>query len=71
MPWLTRQTNVSSEAPSGDAAISVVEPPPFFHGVVRQSPARMIRMPVLVSHDSSQGSAGRARSAARNRFARS
>src|SRR5260370_149256 len=38
---LTRQSNVSSDAPDGSAAISVVEPPPFFHGVVRQSTARM------------------------------
>jgi hypothetical protein len=33
---LTRQSNVSSEAPSGLTAISVVEPPPFFHGVALQ-----------------------------------
>src|SRR5260370_2673401 len=39
---LTRQSNVSSDAPDGSAAISVVEPPPFFQGVVRQSLARMI-----------------------------
>ena len=39
---LMRQSNVSSDAPEGPTAISVVEPPPFFHGVVRQSPARMI-----------------------------
>jgi hypothetical protein len=32
---LMRQANVSSEAPDGSTAISVVEPPPFFHGVVR------------------------------------
>jgi hypothetical protein len=28
-------------------AISVVEPPPFFHGVVLQSQARMIRIAVV------------------------
>src|SRR5260370_3666798 len=39
---LTRQSNVPSDAPGGSAAISVVEPPPFFHGVVRQSLARTI-----------------------------
>src|SRR5260370_42405123 len=38
---LRRQSNVSSDAPDGSAGISVVEPPPFFHGVVRQSTARM------------------------------
>ena len=30
---LMRQSKVSSEAPGGATAISVVEPPPFFHGV--------------------------------------
>src|SRR5258708_20233352 len=39
---LTRQSNVSSDARDGSAAISVVEPPPFFQGVVGQSLARMI-----------------------------
>src|SRR5260370_18095661 len=39
---LMRQANVSSEAPDGSIAISVVEPPPFFQGVVRYSLARMI-----------------------------
>src|SRR6202030_3434840 len=44
---LTRQSKASSEAPAGPIAISVVEPPPFFHGVVLQSPARMIRTAVV------------------------
>src|ERR1700730_18028108 len=39
---LMRQSNISNDAPSGAAAISVVEPPPFFQGVVRQSLARTI-----------------------------
>src|SRR6202011_1414168 len=39
---LMRQPNISNDAPSGAAAISVVEPPPFFQGVVRQSLARTI-----------------------------
>ena len=37
---LTRQSKSSSEAPAGWTAISVVEPPPFFQAVVRQSLAR-------------------------------
>ncbi|HTC98134.1 MAG TPA: hypothetical protein VK734_10435 [Bradyrhizobium sp.] len=39
---LMRQSKLSRVAPNGAAAISVVEPPPFFHGVVRQSLARTI-----------------------------
>jgi hypothetical protein len=39
---LTRQSKLSSEASIGPTAISVVEPPPFFHGLVRQLAARMI-----------------------------
>ena len=30
---LTRQSNVASPAPSGETAISVVSPPPFFQGM--------------------------------------
>jgi indole-3-glycerol phosphate synthase len=39
---LMRQSKLSRVAPGGATAISVVEPPPFFHGVVRQSLARTI-----------------------------
>ena len=31
----TRQSKSSSAAPSGETAISVVVPPPFFHGITR------------------------------------
>ena len=39
-----RQSNWLKEAPSGETAISVVVPPPFFHGMTLQSAARMMRM---------------------------
>lgn len=42
---LTRQSKPSSEAPSGETAISTVSPPPFFQGIRRYSLARMILMP--------------------------
>jgi len=32
---LTRQSNEASSAPSGETAISIVSPPPFFHGMRR------------------------------------
>ena len=41
---LTRQSNVASPAPSGETAISVVSPPPFFHGMRRYSRARITRI---------------------------
>jgi hypothetical protein len=37
LAMLMRQSNISSEAPGGSTAISVVEPPPFFHGVARRA----------------------------------
>src|SRR5580704_10643747 len=51
---LTRQSKLSSDAPAGATAISVVEPPPFFHGVVRQSLARMIFTAWLASAQARQ-----------------
>src|SRR5260370_42118522 len=39
---LMRPSNICNEAPSGAAGFAVVEPPPFFQGVVRQSLARTI-----------------------------
>jgi hypothetical protein len=37
-----RQSKSSMLAPSGETTISVVSPPPFFHGMVRNSLARNI-----------------------------
>ncbi|WP_287318951.1 hypothetical protein [Mesorhizobium sp.] len=39
----TRQSKSSSAAPAGETAISVVTPPPFFHGMDRYSAARRMR----------------------------
>jgi hypothetical protein len=39
---LTRQSKASKAAPGGDAAISRVAPPPFFHGTAFKSAARIM-----------------------------
>ena len=60
---LMRQSAISTVAPIGSAAISVISPPHFFQGIRRRSRARSTLMPLLIS----EGQANRDRIGRRNR----